>query len=208
MSISTKRNFNCAKSTWVGLFTEYIDFEILPLLLLDHDERNFHCWAYRYYLLERLSPSSPDLEAFYDSELTFLRSTIGMNQSNYSAWHYRSKYLDKLLDHNPSRRCSLLLTEWQLLLNAVYTDCSDQAAWFYLRWLLFKQLGTEAISNAEHIQPLEELDQVEPGNKWCMLALCQLWKAKNDKQEQRRAYLEELALKIDPDRSQFYRDQI
>jgi len=115
---------------------------------LEYDERNFHCWAYRYYLQERLCPSSSsssDLETFYENELTFLRSTIGVNLSNYSAWHYRSKYLDKLLDHNPSCRSDLLLTEWQLVLNAVYTDCSDQAAWFYIRWLLFKQLGVEAI---------------------------------------------------------------
>ncbi len=71
------------------------------------DERNFHCWAYRYYLLEHLWPSSSsssDLESFYENELTFLRSTIDVNLSNYSAWHYRSKYLEKLFDLNPSRR--------------------------------------------------------------------------------------------------------
>jgi geranylgeranyl transferase type-2 subunit alpha len=176
----------------------------------EHDERNFHCWAYRYYLLERLCPSSSsaDLESFYENELTFLRSTIGINLSNYSAWHYRSKYLDKLLDHNPSRRSALLSTEWQLVLSAVYTDCSDQAAWFYIRWLLFKQLGVESISEDEHIKPLEELDELESGNKWCMLALCQLWNGKEEKNDKRKSYLERLASQIDPDRVQFYRDQI
>ncbi|CAF1063849.1 unnamed protein product [Rotaria sordida] len=177
---------------------------------LEHDERNFHCWAYRYYLLERLCPSSSssDLESFYENELSFLRSTIGVNLSNYSAWHYRSKYLDKLLDHNPSRRSSLLSNEWQLVLNAFYTDCSDQAAWFYARWLLFKQIGIEFINEDEHIKPLEELDNIEPGNKWCMLALSQLWKGKNIKNDKRIIYLEQLANQIDSDRAQFYRDQI
>lgn len=174
---------------------------------LEYDERNFHAWAYRYYLLEHLRPSS-DLETFYDNELTFLRTTIGINLSNYSAWHYRSKYLDKLFEHNPSRRSDVLLTEWQLVLSAVYTDSSDQAAWFYARWLLFKQLGREAISKDEHIKPLEELDELESGNKWCMLALCQLWKEKNENNEKRINYLEQLANQIDPDRAQFYRDQI
>ncbi|CAF5114401.1 unnamed protein product, partial [Rotaria sp. Silwood1] len=174
-----------------------------------YDERNFHCWAYRYYLLERLCPlSSSELEGFYENELSFLRSTIGINLSNYSAWHYRSKYLDKLIDHNPSRRTSLLSSEWQLVLNAFYTDCSDQAAWFYARWLLFKQIGIESINENEHIKPLEELDNIEPNNKWCMLALCQLWKEKNYKNDKRINYLEQLANKIDPDRAQFYKDQI
>lgn len=148
------------------------------------------------------------MEIFYDNELTFLRSTIGLNLSNYSAWHYRSKYLDKLLELNPSRRSALLPAEWQLVLSAVYTDCSDQAAWFYARWLLFKQLGRTSISEEEHIQPLEELDQVEPGNKWCMLALCDLWKENEQKKEKRKNYLERLANEIDPDRAQFYRDQV
>ena len=193
------------------VFVDQIDEKFILMVCLEYDERNFHCWAYRYYLLERLSPtsssSSADLESFYDNELTFLRSTIGLNLSNYSAWHYRSKYLDKLLEVNPSRRSALVLTEWQLVLSAVYTDCSDQAAWFYARWLLFKQLGRPAISEEEHIKPLEELDEVEQGNKWCMLALCQLWEGNDQKQEKRRSYLEQLANKIDPDRAQFYRDQ-
>jgi hypothetical protein len=41
-----------------------------------------------------------------------------------------------------------------------------------------------------------------------MLALCQLWKGKNEKNEKRINYLEQLANQIDQDRAQFYRDQI
>ena len=191
---------------FAGMMEFYFIFFFLSFI--EYDERNFHCWAYRYSLLQRLYSLSSDLELFYESELSFLRSAIGSNLSNYSAWHYRSKYLDKLLDYNPSRRFDLLFNEWQLVLSAVYTDCSDQAAWFYARWLLFKQLGNEFIHEDKHIQPLEELDQLEPGNKWCMLALCQLWKEKNINHQKRQNYLEELARQIDPDRAQFYRDQI
>lgn len=116
--------------------------------------------------------------------------------------------MDKLIDQNPSGRSTLLSTEWQLVLSAVYTDCSDQAAWFYARWLLFKQLGNKLINEDEHIKPIEELNEIEPGNKWCMLMLCQLWKDNYEKYEKRKYYLEQLANQIDPDRAQFYRDQI
>jgi geranylgeranyl transferase type-2 subunit alpha len=178
---------------------------------LEYDERNFHCWAYRYFLLERLCPDrslSDAVRQFYQDELTFLRSTIGLNLSNYSAWHYRSKYLDKYVEHEPSSRATLLSAEWQLVLSAVYTDCSDQAAWFYARWLLFKQLGAAAIDEHEHVRPLEELNELEPRNKWCMLMLVQLWKDREHNNERRRTFLEQLADDIDPDRAQFYRDQI
>ena len=149
-----------------------------------------------------------DLEHFYENELQFLRSTIGINLSNYSAWHYRSEYLNKLLQENPSRRNSLLSNEWKLVLTAIYTDCFDQAAWFYSQWLLFKQIGIESIDEEEHIRPLEQLNELEPENKWCSFTLTQLWKTNEEKKHQRIFLLEKLAEKIDPDRAQFYRDQI
>lgn len=73
---------------------------------------------------------------------------------------------------------------------------------------MFQQLGIQSINYDEHIKPLEELDQIEPGNKWCMLVLCQLWKENNEKDNKRINYLEQLANDIDPDRAEFYRDQL
>ena len=175
---------------------------------LERDERNFHCWAYRYFLLENLLNRTNDLEKFYHDELSFLRSKIGENQSNYSAWHYRSKYLEKYFRFNSTKRDEILRDEWKLVLSAVYTDCSDQAAWFYARWLLFQQIGVESISSVEHLQPLEDLDQIEPMNKWLMTLLAQLWQNRDEKREKRIEYLKLLAEQIDSDRKQFYLDQI
>ena len=102
----------------------------------------------------------------------------------------------------------MLREEWKLVLSAVYTDCSDQAAWFYARWLLFRQIGAASISSIEHLQPLEELDQIEPLNKWLMTILAECWKSQVEKGEKRKEYLKLLAEQIDPDRKQFYLDQI
>lgn len=158
--------------------------------------------------MEHLLSKTDDLKQFYENELSFLRSRIGLNQSNYSAWHYRTKYLEKYFQLDSSKREEILSQEWKLVLSAVYTDCSDQAAWFYARWILFQQLNPTSINHEEHLQPLEELDEIEPRNKWTMFILTQLWKNSSEKHQQRMEYLRLLAEEIDPDREQFYRDQI
>lgn len=175
---------------------------------LELDERNFHCWAYRFYILENLCPSSEEnLQEFYQKELDFLRSKIGTNMSNYSAWHYRSQYLAKLFRLQPSMKQSILASEWQLVLTAVYTDCSDQAAWFYARWLIFQQMPFESINEEQHIRPIEQLVELEPNNKWSLLFLGQILSYRNEKETTRKMIFSQLAEQIDPDRSQFYRDQ-
>lgn len=147
-------------------------------------------------------------EKFYLDEISFLRSKIGQNQSNYSAWHYRTKYFEKYFRFDSTKRNEILRDEWKLVLSAVYTDCFDQAAWFYARWLIFNQIGLDSISSVEHLQPLEDLDQIEPMNKWLMTILTQLWTNQTDKQEKRIEYLNLLSEQIDSDRKQFYLDQI
>lgn len=86
---------------------------------------------------------------------------INSNHSNYSAWHYRSHLvtlsiapLDKNNNNNTSHTTSndessstqsmsnnnaalaLLRQELKLVTTALYTEPSDQSAWFYHRWCL------------------------------------------------------------------------
>ena len=90
--------------------------------LLQADERNFHCWGYRV-AVARKAGRGPDAELAYTSD------RIDRNFSNYSAWHYRARFLH-------AAGGARLADERGLVERAAFTDPADQSAWIYNRWVL------------------------------------------------------------------------
>lgn len=71
-------------------------------------------------------------------EFAYSEKKIAQSFSNGSAWHYRSALLPKMLSLAASEAEAekLLDKEFYLLQQAIYTDPSDQSAWFYYCALL------------------------------------------------------------------------
>ncbi|KAL6603656.1 hypothetical protein ACP70R_044017 [Stipagrostis hirtigluma subsp. patula] len=100
--------------------------------LLKVDARNFHGWNYRRFLARFLGV--PDEE-----ELKYTMDKISDNFSNYSAWHNRSILLSNLLMQQSKgfeSKQKILSEEFELVIQALFTDPSDQSGWFYHLWLL------------------------------------------------------------------------
>jgi geranylgeranyl transferase type-2 subunit alpha len=147
--------------------SEYYNEIMLCNMFLTKDERNFHCWDYRNYISDI---AKTDLK----SEFDFTTEKINSNFSNFSAWHRRHKLLLRGLSM-PEGECpsecdlrKIWVTEHAMILNALYTDPSDQSPWLYHNWLIknnFNQLTDQ------HIKDLEELQSMEPDNRWVKQAI-------------------------------------
>ena len=134
--------------------------------LLNADDRNFHAWNYRRFLIDTISRYhfSDDYRRNKEEEVgvikkrtreeetKYAREKISKNFSNYSAWHHRSVNFEQFDEgrddeegtENPSSSSSKLSLQFQAVLNAefelvsqaFFTEPEDQSAWMYHRWLL------------------------------------------------------------------------
>jgi geranylgeranyl transferase type-2 subunit alpha len=137
---------------------------------LKADQRNFHCWNYRRYLVG-ISSTPPQ------HEFSFAEEKILENFSNYSAFHHRSLFFDKLLV--PPQQ--ILEGELQIIENAVFTEPADQSAWWYFNFLLVwgsQRAATEATYEQwfknlllKQYASFQSLLEIEPKCKWVMTAI-------------------------------------
>lgn len=175
----------------------------LCTIFLNADERNFHCWKHRLFVITNGELSKKD-------ELEFTYDKICANFSNYSAWHYRSKFIEHLYGHNQIDS-EVFKKELDLIENAIFTDPNDQSAWIYEKWLLQEHKRSlnykDLIEN--HLNNVIELLKLESDkSKWCMLTLVELMGMVNYEKYKEHIflYLDKLANEIDLYRQNYYID--
>ena len=100
-------------------------------MFLKEDQRNFHCWNYRRFIVT-LGNIKPDLEYEFSNE------KIKENFSNYSAFHHRSVYIVLIIknnNYNLDIMKDLVNEEIDIITNAIFTEPDDQSSWWYLLFL-------------------------------------------------------------------------
>lgn len=107
--------------------------------MLARDERNFHGWGYRRHIvtqLEKLIP--PGQPSLVEQEFAYTSKMIKAKLQNFSALHYRSKLIPRLLDERKAdskARRAMLEAELDSMQDALI-DPFNQSAWFYHQYLM------------------------------------------------------------------------
>eukprot|EP00743_Colponemidia_sp_Colp-15_P003303 GILK01003567.1.p1 GENE.GILK01003567.1~~GILK01003567.1.p1 ORF type:complete len:448 (-),score=69.17 GILK01003567.1:144-1487(-) len=177
---------------------------------LDKDDRNFHVWNFRQWVVALIG-LDPKVE------LQFTTDRIQKNFSNYSAWHYRSKYLaavhakgaEQPKGDTVSLPLDVIRSELELVRNGVYTEPDDQCCWLYLRWLLWQEseVPDELVPDVEsQIAVCDELiESEEKILRWAMLTKAFLLTLlKRDLQQVVAIY--DKMIEADPVHSSYYSD--
>jgi geranylgeranyl transferase type-2 subunit alpha len=196
------------------------------------DERNFHCWNFRRFVVAALAgswngewtapPMGPQVAKETEEETTtsssiipnelirsewkFTRDKIQDNFSNFSAFHYRSQLLPLILKQQESVPQDLMDQELQLIEDAICTEPDDQTAWWYHALLLDSILPSEQLTSRLEQQAdlLRELLEESPG-KWVLLGLHRVLSVLQINQDEQSQLLQQL-IQVDPDRAQRYQE--
>ncbi|EEB08648.2 rab geranylgeranyltransferase alpha subunit [Schizosaccharomyces japonicus yFS275] len=158
------------------------------LMLTEHllikDQRNFHAWHYRRYVVAAVEKTNGTSLA--RRELEYTRVAIEADFSNFSAWHSRTKLLQTILNEESDEeqreklRSTFLSQELDTIHQAIFTDPEDSSSWIYHRWLMgFCHAPNEnalllpptkeqcADLLRQEINLIHELYEMEPENRWC-----------------------------------------
>lgn len=123
---------------------------------LAKDERNFHVWNYRSWIVNTLKALDQNV---IDKELKFIDSKLEANFSNFSALHFKSKnllakYTLFLQDLNEKKVSELedpklvkdvllyglpldtIKAELETVKTGLYMQSAEQSMWLYHQWLI------------------------------------------------------------------------
>jgi geranylgeranyl transferase type-2 subunit alpha len=128
--------------------------------MLTRDERNFHGWDYRRHVVSQIERiQGPEAESLVETEFEYTTKMIRKALQNFSALHYRSKLIPRLLNEreaSPDERRKMLNQELDMMQDALI-DPFNQSAWFYHQYLM----STLAIDCAPDIAIVNDLSDPE-----------------------------------------------
>ncbi|KAK7752973.1 Rab geranylgeranyltransferase [Diatrype stigma] len=107
--------------------------------MLDKDNRNFHAWGYRRYVVATLESPALHGKSMAESELAYTQKMYEKNLSNFSAWHSRSQLIVRVLDErgaDDKTRAAFLDDELALVKDALNVGPDDQSLWYYHQFLI------------------------------------------------------------------------
>lgn len=111
---------------------------------LNKDERNFHAWNYRSYIVGFYIECFPDEKIdLQKSELEYLDEKLNKNFSNFSALHFRSKYQIQLASYQQNKSeldavdpgMELFDKEYHTIETGLCMVPYEQSLWIYQRWI-------------------------------------------------------------------------
>ena len=105
--------------------------------MLTLDNRNFHGWGYRRKIVAKIEELQDASMA--EAEFEYTTKAIKTNLSNFSAWHYRTKLIPRLLDNRQAdtqARREMLDAEFEFIKPGLWTDPLDQSLWGYHQFLI------------------------------------------------------------------------
>ncbi|KAM0666392.1 hypothetical protein ACQRIT_005151 [Beauveria bassiana] len=108
--------------------------------MLSRDQRNYHAWAYRRYVVSHLESSELDGQSMVESEFAYTTKMVNLNLSNFSAWHNRAQLIPRLLverNANDSLRRAFLDEEFSMIDRGLNVGPEDQSLWYYHQYLIF-----------------------------------------------------------------------
>ncbi|RCK60318.1 Geranylgeranyl transferase type-2 subunit alpha [Candida viswanathii] len=154
--------------------------------LLDLDQRNFHGWHYRRFVVENMEVACKgDLVKILKinlDEFNYTTLKIQKDFLNFSAWHNRTKLIPKIynLIHDNEEELkgvpdTALFQDPKLVMNndlemiktGMYMSPEDTSVWSYYAWLLSDEFFTNAFdSKQEYLDTLnEQLDVITELNE-------------------------------------------
>ncbi|KAI1382886.1 protein prenylyltransferase [Hypoxylon trugodes] len=107
--------------------------------MLAKDQRNFHAWGYRRYVVASLESPSLGGRSMVEDEFAYTTRKISTDLSNFSAWHNRSQLLLRLLEERGAdhiARKEFLQEELSNILEALNVGPEDQSLWYYHQYLI------------------------------------------------------------------------